>query len=278
MTNLTDFTFLYRHSAKKKKMRTSLLIVAALYELVTAGEKFLSKSTLPVCNGSNPQAFKELFSSATSQQYSFKKENMDDSIRRKMSAICDYFEDMKIEQVNEILNQFSVLKKSKFWEEDKNASLISTSYSPDTKKFSFYSFFAYPNKKEGVYSSGYLAATVRFEGFQRFQATSIYTIDRYSETSTLDDERYAENVDNLVGAIQISLLPIVLFYNNDVFQTLISPIVKTSINAIDNGKLPYGVTEENKASVREKLLSIQTNGFPSFSDKLFYDALDEKCK
>jgi len=259
-------------------MGVSLLIVAAIYELLTAGEKFLSKSTLPICSGSNPQSFKSISGSFRFSNLTVNKTSMRKFINYKMSEIDSYFEDMRIDQANDILNQFSALQNSEFWQYDKNVSLISTSYSPDARKFSFYSFSSHPyTKVMNRYVVDVFGTTISFEGYERFQTTSFYTIDEYRETSTIEKAESAEDIDKVVGAIQISLLPLILFDNKRFVQNVIGPIVKTSINAINSGKLPYGVTNENKENVKEKLLSIETNGL-SLSPNALSLAIDEKCK
>jgi len=259
-------------------MQGSLLIVAALYQLATLGGKFLANNKLPVCQGSNKDYFDAISTSTTFSEMTIKKEKVDDLIKKKMNLISTPIKDMKIDQANNILNNFDSLRNTKFWENGNNATLISTSYSPDTKKFTFYSLYLAGKNNGALYSIADSHGSVSFEGFERFQSTAIFTDGTYSETSYYDNQSPSIDAEKAISAIQISVLPFTLFNNEKFINNVIHPIARISIEAINRGEYPYGVTEENKEAVKQKLELIQKEGFTSLTSDSISEALKEKCK
>ena len=261
-------------------MQYSLLIVAALYQLVTKGEKFLSDSKLPVCDKESREGFSSIQSGSVSGSMSVKFNDTERLLRTVMATFKPNYADMKFEQANNILGQLNTLKESKFWEEHKNVSVISSSYSPESKEFSFYALsmnYLNNGKKESYRKSEY-ESTVQFAGFKRFQSTSYYAGEEISEDTYLDGQTN-EDPDEIISALQISLLPFVFTKNDEFMDKIIMPIVDVSIKQIEKGELPYGVTEANKEDVKQKLLSIVKDGFPmSLNSSSVTSSLNEKCK
>ena len=257
-------------------MRASLLIVAALYQLVSKGEKFLSDSKLPVCE--NIEGFQNINAGSTFGSFNLKKIHVERYFKQKMTQAPSKSEEMKIEQANNILLQMSSALDSKFWETNKNMTIISSSYTPESKEFSFYLLNLFYNKSRDIYIASESTSRTKFAGFKRFQSTSYFTGEESSDSSFLDNETTADP-DELIAALQISLLPYVLFNNNDFMERVIMPIVEISIKQIEKGDFPYGVNEANKEDVKQKLLSIVNDGFPmEINSYSISQSLNEKCK
>ena len=259
---------------------SSVLLIAALSNLMSKGNTtFAGNNLLDVCSSSNKYAFANIQSTTKFTKMAASKEKEGAYFRQQMARIPTSLPDMIKFQADNIIQGFLKGDESKFWENDQNFSLISSSYSPDTKKFAVYSYSAYPTSSStgrAGYSNSYLSISTSYDFPHRFQSTTISDGSTMSESTTLSLATQ-DDINRAIGAIQISLLPLVLTSDKTSLNTHFLPIVKSAISAIDSGDYPYGVTQENAETVKANLNKILNEGFSLSAFEIQYQ-IDKQCK
>ncbi|EAY05889.1 hypothetical protein TVAG_353290 [Trichomonas vaginalis G3] len=250
---------------------SSLLIVAALYELMNKGAKFFSDSTLPVCSGNNVASFEKINVSPSSSSMVITKSKVPTYINRRKQNLPNSLPPLLKDQIDTILNQFNELSKIDLSE--KSASIYYSFYSPESNRFGFYCHTFTPvTTKTGI--PGVRIEEIRviseFEGFHRFASSTFVSQDKFTDSSSSDDL----DTDGIIGSIQFSLIPISLTTDNLKF---LEPIAKAAIEQIDAKNYPTGVTEANAEVVKQKLNQMITDGFKINLSNL-KDAANQKCK
>lgn len=253
---------------------SSLLIVAAIYELVNKGNKFFTGTKLPVCTGDNVEGFQKISNSFSSSTTPIGAAKMEQYIERITSRIPNFYPKLLKDQVDSILTQYDQLKSSKFWLKKEPAYMYSCVYSPEDKKFSFVAKIFTPksNEKGDYYQVKDMSVATEFDGFKRFSYTSSIVNNEISDATSSD---VLDNAD-VISSIQFALIPAALTTSSDDLVTIFKPIIEASIANIDAEKYPYGVNADNAASVKTKLQGILANGF-QLSAKTLYENAQDMC-
>ena len=263
-------------------MSSSLLIVAALYELMSNGNSlFAEKSSLiDACSNSNKNSFTKFYSTISDSSMTVSATKQSDYINRIITKLPIKFPDMIKSQADDVLQQFKAAQDSKFWESNGNASVISSHYSPEEKMFRTMIWTATPvtnNEKLG-YRNQEFSCAVSYNYPNRFQTTVFSDGNTASQSSTLLSSSSTETqIEKALGALELTLLPFTLVNNNERIQQWFTPLVNAAIKEIDSGNLPYLVTEENKATVKENLQELLNKGF-NININDIQQQVNQKCK
>jgi len=256
-----------------------MLFVAALWQLLNSGNSIFEANKLPICQSSQRQSFFSSISTSTvSDSLTVKKEKVELFLKVRGSKINTYFPKAFKPHADSYLRGITNLINAKIWQQPNiSSALLSAAYISTEKTFHFLGLSLVG--ENGLVSVDQFKTSVKIDISDDFQATTSLFKDENNQfiVQEYTTEHLEDETKKIVDSIEIALLPIAFGFVPASHSKIFSLVVEDAMKEIDNGKLPYGITNDKIPLIKNRLLAMLNNGFEISVDESQVQ-LDRKCK